>query len=188
MAAIKQFFSDLFSTNLNDYGSFEGDFNISYLVLFLSLGILVAVVAMNLLNSASCTIIRALVRYEAFGEESAKGLSEIGLEKNLLARYALSANTKLCRTYIKAIGERELSYEEFIALPKKEQRRYGAKRDIDGKLFIPADMKTRAEDLVSADTSSILQTLISCLFVLAVCFVILLLLPPLLTFMLGAKV
>lgn len=187
MLSIKSFFSELLSTNLKDYGTGETEGNIALIVLLLSIGIVVAVVAISLMNSASVTIIRELVRHEAYTPEGAKTLRELGLEKNILARYALSSGTKSCRI-VKCVGEKTLSYEEFIALPKKEQRRYGGGRDaLGGSFYISEEDRTRAEDAILANGSSLLSAVLSSLFVLALTFVILLLLPSILTLLLGAR-
>ena len=187
MAALKRFFAELLSVNLKDYGEIETDLNISYILLFLSLGVCVAVVINNLLSSASVSLLRALLRHEAEGEGNAKTLAELGLEKSPILRYALASNLKLCRL-VSAVDEKKLSYDEFIALSKKEQRRYGAKREVSSSpLFISAEKKAQAENALHAE-ASIGATLISCLLVLAVCFLLLLALPTLLSFFLGAKV
>jgi hypothetical protein len=187
MLSIKSFFKELLSTDLKDYGTGETEGNVALIILFLSIGIVAAVVVIGILNSASAAIIRELIRHEAYTPEGAKTLSELGLEKNLLARYALSSGAKACRI-IKGVDKKTLSYEEFIALPKKEQRRYGTGRNAkSGKFYIAEDDRTRAEVAIASGSSSLLSTVLSALFVLALTFVILLLLPSILTLLLGAR-
>ena len=177
---LKEIFEYYFSLNLSEYSSIGIDFPINLFLVAFLIGMLVTIVVVNLLRTVNTQIVKKLLRYEAISEDSAKTIEELQLNNNL-TRLTLSGNGRIKRI-IKRVGEKEYTYEEFNEqIKSKEYKEF--KIDFrNSKFYIFNECIDEAKKIAETKNSSILNTILLCLFITIVFLCVIFCMPEILNF------
>lgn len=172
------------SINLKSYPSLGFDLKIGWILLALTIGIIVAAVIITLQRNGMISLIKKLYRCEAKDENSAKALSELGLN-NIVIRGLLKGSGRI-RRIVKAVGEKEYTYEEYIALSnekKKKKRVDGVKKSkekITLRYYLCDFESSDTKNLVEARRSPLLNTILFCILMISIYVCVMLLMPDIL--------
>lgn len=172
------------SINLKSYPSLGFDLKIGWILLALTIGIIVAAVIITLQRNGMISLIKKLYRCEAKDENSAKALSELGLD-NIVIRGLLKGSGRI-RRIVKAVGEKEYTYEEYIALSKEKKN----KKRVDGvkkskekitlRYYLCDFESSDTKNLVEARRSPLLNTILFCILMISIYVCVMLLMPDIL--------
>ena len=173
------FFKNYFFINLKDYPSFGFDFPSTIVLFCFLIALIFTTVVVNYKRRRIEEMISALTRHKAFDEESAKTLSELNLDKRVFGGL-LSSEGQLTKM-VARVGEKKMSYEEFIALTKKKGYKE-EKLGLDTALFyIREEGRDRAKRVLDIGASSPLNTALFCLLLVAVFICLAMLMPGILS-------
>ena len=179
------------STNLKDYPNIGFDMKICWILLALTVGIISAAILITIDRNTMIALVKKLTRVEAKDEKSAKTLKELSLD-NLVVRWLLKGSGRLKRL-VKIVGEKEYSYEEYIAITKKKKRKKGEKIEeesakISNKIdfllarFYLTDINSNeTKNLTEARKSPILNTVLFCVLLLCLFVCLMFLMPTILS-------
>ena len=177
---MQNFIEKYLELNLKDFENLGFDLEITKLLGFVFLGIMLAAVAMNLIKQNTSLIIKALLRHECTSEDTAKTLPELHISSKIAAIVAFSDSGRL-RKVIKRVGEVEYSYEEYVKLQKEKKK----PKKLDSKatpLYIPKDKLDEAKRIFDKGSPTALDSLLICVLLAAlyVCFIFIM--PTLVSF------
>lgn len=168
-----------FEINLNDYENIGINLQINKVLLIAFIAFTIVAAFLNVFRMNSRLMIVQLFRHGAKSEEEAKTLEELGLNKNFFIKYLLSGSNLLSKT-VGRIGEKKYTYDEYVALDKKE-RRENEMIDFDTERFyIKEEENDRALHISEKYDSTVLRTVITCVFILIVYACISAMMPELL--------
>lgn len=176
----KKIIYDFFFLNLNEYSNINVDFQINIALFAIAIGICVAAIAITLYRSSLQKIIKQLTRFEAKDEASARTLAELGLEKSLILKMALSREGRLTRM-IGRVGEVKYTYEEYIALSKEKGFRHEKVDFTVAQFYIRDDKQDDARNIIENYGASIYRALLYCVLVIALYVCLMIFMPEILT-------
>lgn len=176
---------DFFFLNLKDYPNINIDLEINVLLFFISVAICVAAVIITLYRSSLQKIIKQLSRLEAKDEASARTLKDIGLEKSIFIRMALSREGRLTRM-IGRVGETKYTYEEYLALSKKKGFKHEKVDFSVAEFYIREERADEAKNIIENYGTSMYRTALYCVLVIALYVCLALFMPEILVFIDGA--
>ena len=159
--------------NLSDYKNINFDLEINKLLLIFLVGLIVATVIVNVKRGVLINTVKKLLRYEATDEESAKTLDEIKYQ-TLLVRNELKNETRL-RRLISIVGEKKLTYEEYIALTKDKKYKEEKTDFSSARLYISAEKIKEAKIIEASNSVTPFNTVLLCIlyFIIFTCLIIL---------------
>ena len=197
MDLIKDFYNDFICLNLKDYKNIGIDVEINKLILLFFGALIISCIIVSINQMNLTLLIRKLMKIEAYTEESAKTLSELGLTDNAGIKSLVNKNDGRISKIIAVVGIKRQTYEKYIEAERKrkEARRLPpAERkavldslsvgEIDAsnaKIYIPEDKKEYASYVYSSGNGSVVKTVLSCTLILVVAVAIILLMPTLLS-------
>lgn len=197
MDLIKDFYNDFICLNLKDYKNIGIDVEINKLILLFFGALIIGCIIVSINQMNLTLLIRKLMKIEAYTEESAKTLSELGLADNAGIKSLVNKNDGRISKIIAVVGIKRQTYEEYMEAERKrkEARRLPpAERkavldslsvgEIDAsnaKIYIPEDKKEYASYVYSSGNGSVVKTVLSCTLILVVAVAIILLMPTLLS-------
>lgn len=174
-----QLVKECFSVNLNDYESFGVDFEINKAIAIGFFILCIGAVALNIYRGNIRLMVNQLVRHGAYGEDNAKSLKELGLDKHKIIRYMLKRDNLLTGV-VSVKGKQEYTYEEYLAL-KKEKKLKEEPLDVDlAQFYICEEKKDRCEHILDRYVTSPTRTLVSVLFIVIMCVCIISSMPEIL--------
>lgn len=206
MSAIKTwfvaFYKDYICLNTKDYANIGFNFEIVKVLLITAVVLCVVFCMMDFHKKNAYLLIKQLMRHEAKDPASAKTLSELGLAQNKSVRRAIATSSQI-RSVVGRVGERELTYEEFLAIEKKKKENsliykiFKRKKKTDSEpateieekpldvdsigLYIKQDRVDYASRIYNGADISVLRMVLRCVFVMAVAVCFTMLMPELLT-------
>ena len=189
MGFLTEFYEKYLTLNLYEYVGV--DLPINLVILAVALALCAACFYVGHKQNTEALILRKLIRSASFGEACAKTVSELGLNANRYAMRILSLESGSIRTVVARLGERKLSYEEYIAAEremKKLSRKERREREMnelneekpEPSFYIHEDMKNEAKRLFERNTSSPLKTALYCIIILAFAIAVIMLMPMIL--------
>ena len=204
MYLLKQLFLYLdeyyFSASLGTYENFEIESVFALVVIIggLCLGMIVASVVVFIQKRHIGKMVRRLLDLDAYSEENAKGLSELGVGKSPLIKMHLNGKTDLRKilaikengktfTYLDELKEALENTEEKGEKGKKTSFRLRRINLDEAKFFIPEDAKDKAVARYGGKGSA-WWTLPLAIFAITVLFFVLLRLTPFLVNMLDVTI
>ena len=174
-----KFLNKYLNLNLKDYSNIGIDLEINKLLLCFLVGAIVASVLMSFNTTRINITVKKLLRRSALNEESALTLDELGINTWSIRRL-LSASSQLKRL-VARVGEPQYTYEEYIALTKKK----GYKEEkIDfslARFYLREDGLARSRHIVEVGQTSILNTVLFSVLLVAIYCCLALLMPEILT-------
>ncbi len=117
----ENFYNKYIDINLKDYFDVAFDFKINKVLFFAFLGLVVACIIINYVESGISLMLKRLMRTETYSEECAKTLKDLGLKDSRAVRVSLRRRGGLSARLILTAGERQMTYEEYIAREKKRK-------------------------------------------------------------------
>ena len=182
---IKRYVNDYLSLNLADYDNIGIDFEISKFLLIVLAGLCVSFFVLDWHRGYMLLAVKKLFRHGALDENSAKTLAELGIERSLSVKWALSSDTRLSKI-MKRVGAPEYTYEEYVALMKerKKQKKKTAdeRPDFDNdRFYINPKRLDEARAIEQSYSSSFVKTLLFCLMFAIIFVGITLIMPELLS-------
>lgn len=204
MDDIKTFYNDYICLNIKDYFENGSDLQINKLLLFVFLGLCVACFIINHTNSYISLLIRKLTRSEAFSEENSKTLSELNIGDSKPIKRLLSKNSNVIKktiVFVNVKGLNNITYEKYVDLQKEKKlaKKLPKKESIkklteindflnqkinfyEAKFYISPDMKDYAENFSKSKGGSLPKTIMYCILILLFYFILVLIMPSLLSF------
>lgn len=171
---------DFFFLNLNEYSNINVDLQINIVLFAVAIAICVSAVIITLYRSSLQKIIKQLTRLEATDEASARTLAEMGLEKSIFIKMALSREGRLTRM-IGRVGEVQYTYEEYLELSKKKGFRHEKVDFASAEFYIRPDKQDEARNIIENYGASMYRTVLYCVMVIAVYVCLMLFMPEILT-------
>ena len=197
-------FIDVLMLNVKDYLDTVLDIHINLLILAIALTICVAIFIINYHNSYTVNLLKSLVRHKAYGEESAKTISELRLESPNSIKRALSRSGQLT-SIVKRVGEprREeitdvsdgSSNEEALTDETDSSSKPLINSECDcnsshayekidfntARFFIPKDKLQRAQRIIETENPSLLRAALFSVLIILVFVGVMYLMPGILT-------
>ena len=201
------FFEDVWNYLYDVYLSSEGTyenlelakmplFSIRLTVLGIFIGIIIACIAMAYHKKVLGGIVRRLIEKECLSPESAMSASELGYKKNFFIKYALERSVSL-RSIVKCVEEDEYlaAQAEAKALSDEKRKEDPSVKKFKAKdylidaskdrFYIPEEKRIRAEIKFEKKGSGWISTVFAIIFVIILFFVVLLVLPQILSYVDG---
>ena len=179
----KEIYERYFLINLSDYPNIGIDLPITQVLLGLVLGAVIGSLIINLLRSGMHNTVKALIRYEAKDEQSAKTLEEMRIN-TFSVRASLSSGGRLMKL-ISWVGRKEYSYEEYVAL-QKEKGFKDEKPDFKtARLYLTEPDSDEVRAIYERSGSSLLHTVLFSVFLVAIFLCLTFLMPDILSFING---
>lgn len=169
------------SLNLKDYENIGINFEINKFLLFLGIALCVATFVISRKRALLSDTVKQLFRHGATSEEGAKTLSELGLSGSSSIKRALSTDSQL-RKMVSFVGEKKLSYEEYIALSKEKQKTADIPDFKTARFYIPEASLDRAKRVYNGYSASLLNTVLICIFLISVTACLIMLSPSIVEF------
>ena len=125
MEFFKKIYTKYISLNVKDYLGGNFDFQINKVLIFLAIGLCIACFFINYNQSVVSRLIKKLIRLDAFSEDSAKTLKDLGLTDHKPTKILISKNSGVTKRVLGVVGRKTLTYEEYIAAEraKKEAKK-----------------------------------------------------------------
>ena len=172
-------FKECFSTNLNEYDKIGIDLEINKVVVGLAVAMIIGIIFFNTYRQNMKIMVSQLIRHGAKSEENAKTLSSLGLGKSVLIKRMLSRDNLLTKIVARK-GEKRYGYEEYVGFSKEEKKAL-ERVDFDtAEFYIREDKATLADGVAARYGASILNTVMSCVFVALMCACIIACMPGIL--------
>lgn len=208
MNFFRKIYNDYFCVNLKDYDKIGIDLEINKILLFLFLGLIAATVFISITSANTSLLLKKLLRSDAFSEEKAKKLSELGLSDNRAVKSLLSKGSGPIDKIIRFVGYQKPTYEEYVEYQNQQKKakykpnsgeKYDKKSISDESIdrisispdlssvsiYIDPEKKDYAERIYKINSTSITKTVLSCLAILAFYLLIFFLMPGILSLING---
>ena len=158
------FYKKYFLLNLKDYPNINVDFPITLVLFIFFIGLMLVTIIINFRRSRIELMVRQLKRHNATDSESAKTLKELKLD-NIIFKLLLSSEGQLTKL-VKRVGEKNYSYEEYMALSRKERNE---KIDFENaKFYLREEGMERTEKILESSSPTLINTILLCVFILAI--------------------
>ena len=174
-----EFYQKYFLVNLNDYSNIGVDLEISKVLFYFLIGIIVATAIINYRRSAMITMIKKLLRHEIYSEDDAKTLTELNIN-NFGTRLALNGKGRLSGI-VKRAGEKEYTYEEYSALIKSKNFKEEKINFEEAKFYLNKEKEEDAQRVLNVPAPTVINTLLFCILLIAVYICIIMIIPDILT-------
>lgn len=177
--------SDFFFLDINEYFDISGSFKINVFLFVFAIAVCIAAVVITLYRSSLQRIVKQLMRLEASCEESARTLAELGLDKCIPLKMALSREGRLTRL-IGRVGEKIYTYEEYKTLSKTKGFRHEKVNFAEARFYIRDGKGDEARNIIENYGASMFRTALYCVFVIAFYVCLMLFMPEILSLISGA--
>lgn len=178
--SFKEFFNYYFSVNLSDYPRIGIDLPINLILLAFMIGMIVTIIVVNIKTDTNIQLIKRLIRYEAFSEDTAKTIEEIKFN-SLLTKLTLSSNGRITKI-VKRVGAKEYTYEEYNEAIKTKSFKEEKIDFTEAKFFIPEETLSEAKELSYKKNPSLLNTILLCILIAIGVSCLIICMPEILTF------
>ena len=191
---MKDFFNKFILLNTKDYG-FEVSFYLNLVIILAFLALSVSCFIINKNQSSIALVLRKLIRAEAFGEENAKTLKELGLLGSEDVKKLLFRTSGYMKGIVTYVGAKSLTYDDFLAYERSKKKKKYAKRSDENtdakktskidfssefssaRFFIPSDKKEFAERAFAKNNGTLTKTVLSCVALIGFMLILVLLMP-----------
>ena len=170
---------EYFSLNLNDYENIGINFEINKFLFLLTIGLCAMAFVVNYRRSLIIDTVRQLFRHNATDDANAKTLAELGLSGSRGIRKALVSDSQL-RRMVAIVGEVRPTYEEYVESMKKKGKELPVTDLSTARIYIPEESLDRAKFVYNNYSTSLLKTILICVFIIAISVCLILLSPSIL--------
>ena len=179
--SFKEFYDSFICLNLKQYKNLDVDFEINKFLIIALIGIIAAIIIINYIRSSMYLTVNKLIRHEAFGEQNAKTITELGINLKRVKR-CLTSGSQL-KTIISRVGEKKLTYEEYIESCKSKAKLKNVIDFESAKFYINQDKSDEARDLGLKSKSLVLNTVLFCALSVVAVVCLIFLMPEILSFL-----
>jgi len=174
-----EFINYYFSINLSDYPAIGIDLQINKIIFLFLIGMIVAIIIVNIRRESESRLIKKLLRHHAFDDESAKTLGELSLN-NYITKLSLSEEGRIAKI-VKRVGAKEYTYEEYNEAIKSKDFKEEKIDFNTARFFIHNESIDEANRIAEIRNTSVINTILLCLFVTIVFVCIIIAMPELLS-------
>ena len=188
-----EFYKNFLSINLKDYENIGIDLEVSKVLLGLLIGIIIASIVVCWQRNSMLLLIKRLKRLGCVSEAEAKTLCELGI--NSLGVRTLIRTSSRVERMVMRVGKTEYTYEEYTDLLKKKKKKKGdahsedeSKRIEDkidfsvARFYLKDPEADDTKNVLEKNSSSLLNTLLMCVMMVAIYTILLFLMPDILSF------
>ena len=177
---LKYFFYNYVLLNTKDYSNIELDMYPNVLLLGAALLLIACFILLHIKRRAIFALVSALMRREAYGEDTAVTLSKLRLNDSKILRFLLRFDSEICRV-VTWVGRPSYSYEEYRDLVKS--RKATGQRPTPEKELFYLDPKqiSRAKFIFDNYDASIVKTVLCAVLILIISCMLVIVSPELLT-------
>ena len=174
-----EFYNKYFLVNLKDYHNLKLDLEISKVLFCFLLGIIVTMIVINYRASGNIKLIKKLLRHECFNEEAAKTLDELCIN-TFNSRLSLTGSGRI-KKIIKRVGEKELTYEEYVENLKNKEYKAEKIDFVNAKFYIDENSINEANIISESKSSNLISTILLIIMLIAIYVLVLFFMPSILT-------
>ena len=170
---------DYFSINLADYENINFSLEINKVILGSFIALTVGVIILNVQRGNMRLVIMQLTRHGATDKESAKTLTELGLNNSRTVKKLLSGKNALTST-VARVGETEYDYDTYVAMSKEEKK---AAEHIDftkAAFYIRPEKSDRAAFIRERYETSVLRVALFSVMLAIICGCVIVCMPGIL--------
>lgn len=178
---------DFFVLDVNEYANIDGSFKINIFLFFLAVGICAAAVIITLYRSSLQRIVKQLTRLEAVDEERARTLGDLGLDRSIIIKMALSRDGGRLTRLIGRVGQKKYTYDEYKALTKQKGYRHDKIDFSSAEFYIREGKEEEAKNIVENYGASMYRTALYCVLVMALYVCLMFFMPEIIMFISGLK-
>ena len=153
-----------FSINLNEYKYIGVDLEINKIILCTAVVLMACIVVFNTYRANIKLTVSQLVRHKAKDEESAKTLSELGLDRSRAIKKLLGKNNMLTKIVARC-GEKKYGYDEYMALSDEEKKECEEFDVTESRFYIREEYSLQATSVIDKYGTSVCRTILSCVLV-----------------------
>ena len=172
-------FTDCFSINLNEYDNLGVSLEINKVILVAFAALIIGIIYFNFYRRNIKLAVSQLIRHGAKNVDNAKTLGELGLSNFAPIKRMLLGENLLTRI-VARVGERRYEHDEYKALTKEEKAKISTVDFATAKFYIREDKYYLADEVAARYGSSVLNTVISCVFAAIVCVCLIACMPGIL--------
>lgn len=174
-----RFYEKYVEINLKEYPNIGLDLPLGAILLVAFIAVLITTVIINYRRAILHLTVSKLLRYDAIGEENAKNLDALKINKRSV-RLSLNSGGQFAKI-IGIKGKQEYTYEEYTTMMKNKTLKEEAVDYRTAELFVKEDSLPLAKRIVDMSSPSVLSTVLMCVLTVAIYVIILLLSPEILT-------
>ncbi|MBR2972086.1 MAG: hypothetical protein IKC61_04070 [Clostridia bacterium] len=153
-----------FSINLNEYKYIGVDLEINKIILCTAVVLMACIVVFNTYRANIKLTVSQLVRHKAKDEESAKTLSELGLDKSRAIKKLLGKDNMLTKIVARC-GEKKYGYDEYMALSDEEKKECEEFDVTESRFYIREEYSLHATNVIDKYGTSVCRTILSCVLI-----------------------
>jgi hypothetical protein len=153
-----------FSINLNEYKYIGVDLEINKIILCTAVVLMACIVVFNTYRANIKLTVSQLVRHKAKDEESAKTLSELGLDTSRAIKKLLGKDNMLTKIVARC-GEKKYGYDEYMALSDEEKKECEEFDVTESRFYIREEYSLHATNVIDKYGTSVGRTILSCVLV-----------------------
>ncbi|MCQ2413187.1 MAG: hypothetical protein MJ082_00125 [Clostridia bacterium] len=168
------FLNDYLFLNLSDYYGDGFDFPITLILLALSLGLILACIAVTLSKKSMFLLTKQLIRHGALSKEEAKTLTELGLKNNRGVRRLLKAGGQM-KSFVAAVRPEDPNGQVSLGEISPET----------AKFYILPDQSDRARRIYGEGAPSALSLAITLILIAGVFLALMFTMPSILASLAG---
>ena len=172
-------FKDCFSVNLNEYDNIRVNLEINKVILVAFFVLIIGIILFNSYRRNIRLAVSQLIRHGAKTQENAKTVGELGLGNVAPIKRMLLGENLLTRI-VARVGDRRYEYDEYKALTKEEKEKISTGDFATARFYIREDKLYLAEEVTARYESSLVNTVIACVFVAIVCVCLIACMPGIL--------
>ncbi len=179
--------NEYLSINLKDYDNIGINLEINKFLLLVALALCVTFFVVNYKRSLISEAVKQLLRHGALSEDSAKTLGELGLSDSRGIKRELLGDTQLRRMVMVVEEEKKLapdgklpSHEELVAMERVKEGAPSINFNT-ARIYVAPGSLERAKFIYNNYNTSLVKTILLCVFCIAISVCLMLLSPGLLS-------
>ena len=177
--SLYEFYNKYFLINTNEFPNIGMDLEINKILFCFLLGLIVTTVIYNYRTEGNSRLIKKLLRYEAFSEDNAKTLDELGLN-NFNSRLSLSGSGRI-KKIISRVGETAMSFEEYTEALKNKSYKEEKIDFKEARFYLNEKSLEDEKRIAETNNTSLLNTILLCVLMTTVYVFVMFLMPSILT-------
>lgn len=175
----KLFWNEIVLLNMKSYENIGLDFHINIFIFCVAFLFCAFAIYVELTRGKIQLLIAQLKRHKAYSPDTALTLQRLGLNSGLLLKRAIK-NNRILSLVVAGTDKKVFSYEEYMALDKKERRSVDKIDFSKERFYIIPESSSKADDIYSSYGFSLGRVLLFCIFIILIASCIAVLIPEIL--------
>ena len=172
--------NEYFSVNLKDYPNIGIDRQITKLLFYIFVGLIILAILINMRRAAKILLVKKLLVNEIFCENNAQTLTDLGVN-NFATRFILTHGSSLMGI-ISIAGKENYTREEYKELKKQGKLKREKLNFNKARFYLNQNSLDKAQKIVDIPIPSVIHTLLFCALLMGVYTYLMLIIPELLMF------